>query len=126
MIAVDDIGKFGAAAFTRHDGAERARSSTSPATRSPCPRRPRSSAEALGRKVEFQRIPIEQVRKNSEDFALMLEWFDRVGYDADIAGIEKKYGPHHDPPSALGRRARPTAEVARVLATSNRKPPLRA
>jgi hypothetical protein len=28
----------------------------------------------------------EEVRKFSEDFAIMLEWFDRVGYHADING----------------------------------------
>jgi hypothetical protein len=32
------------------------------------------------------------VRKGSEDYALMLEWFDKVGYNADIAGNAKKYG----------------------------------
>jgi hypothetical protein len=31
---------------------------------------------------------VEQVREFSEDFAMMLEWFDAVGYDADIAGLE--------------------------------------
>jgi hypothetical protein len=24
--------------------------------------------------------------------ALMLEWFDRVGYSADIAGLEREFG----------------------------------
>jgi hypothetical protein len=28
----------------------------------------------------------------SEDFALMLEWFDKVGYNADIEANAKKYG----------------------------------
>jgi nucleoside-diphosphate-sugar epimerase len=36
--------------------------------------------------------PIEQVRQFSEDTALMLEWFDRVGYSADIAGLEREFG----------------------------------
>jgi hypothetical protein len=47
---------------------------------------------ALGRDIKYVRIPIEEVRKNSEDFALMLEWFDRVGYDADIEGTAKEFG----------------------------------
>ena len=38
------------------------------------------------------RIPIEEVRKNSEDFALMREWFERVGDDADIAVLEREFG----------------------------------
>ena len=33
-----------------------------------------------------------EVRKNSEDFALMLEWFERVGYNADIPALEKEFG----------------------------------
>ena len=33
-----------------------------------------------------------EVRKNSEDFALMLEWFERVGYNVDIPGLEKEFG----------------------------------
>ena len=36
--------------------------------------------------------PIETVRQNSADFALMLEWFDRIGYNADIERNTKKYG----------------------------------
>jgi len=47
---------------------------------------------ASGRKIEFVQADIADVRKWSEDYALMLEWFDRVGYDADIAGLQKKYG----------------------------------
>ena len=35
---------------------------------------------------------MSEVRKNSEDFALMLEWFERVGYNADIAGLEREFG----------------------------------
>ena len=42
--------------------------------------------------MEFQPIPIDAVRKNSEDFALMLEWFDAVGYSADIASLEERWG----------------------------------
>jgi len=32
------------------------------------------------------------VRRQSEDYALMLEWFDRVGYDADIHGLFHEFG----------------------------------
>jgi hypothetical protein len=37
-------------------------------------------------------IPIGEVRKSSEDLAVMLEWVDRVGYDADIAELEREFG----------------------------------
>ncbi|MGZ5967338.1 MAG: NmrA/HSCARG family protein [Polyangiales bacterium] len=91
MIAVDDIGKYGALAFqkskelaghevdiagdavTMHEAAA-------------------GLSTTLGKKIEYQRIPMDAVRQYSEDVALMLEWFERVGYDADIAGLPKKYG----------------------------------
>ena len=40
---------------------------------------------AVGHEVRFVQVPIEEVRKVSEDYAIMLEWFDCVGYSADIA-----------------------------------------
>ena len=41
-------------------------------------------SNAAGRTIEFVQTPIEEVRKFSADFAIMLEWFDGVGYNADI------------------------------------------
>ncbi|HXB67139.1 MAG TPA: NAD(P)H-dependent oxidoreductase [Candidatus Acidoferrales bacterium] len=35
---------------------------------------------ALGRPIAFAQTPIEQVRQYSKEMALMLEWFERVGY----------------------------------------------
>ena len=46
---------------------------------------------ALNAKTVLQ-IPTSEIRKNSEDFALMLEWFEAVGYDVDIAENAKQYG----------------------------------
>src|SRR5438874_2278204 len=48
--------------------------------------------EALGRPIAFAQTPIEQVRQYSKDTALMLQWFERVGYTADIAGLEREFG----------------------------------
>jgi uncharacterized protein YbjT (DUF2867 family) len=48
--------------------------------------------EALRRPIAFAQTPIEQVRQYSEDTALMLQWFERVGYSADIAGLEREFG----------------------------------
>ena len=48
--------------------------------------------EALGRPIAFAQTPIEQVRQYSKETAAMLEWFDRVGYSADIAGLEREFG----------------------------------
>jgi uncharacterized protein YbjT (DUF2867 family) len=42
--------------------------------------------------VKHVQVPIDEIRKYSEDVALMLEWFDAVGYNADIDGNAKEYG----------------------------------
>jgi hypothetical protein len=47
--------------------------------------------EALGKQIEYAPIPLDAVRKNSVDMAMMLDWFDRFGYDADIAAVERQF-----------------------------------
>ncbi len=44
-----------------------------------------------GRKIEYVEIPLAQVRAWSEDFAIMFEWFDRVGYKTNIASLQRDY-----------------------------------
>src|SRR5258708_2023203 len=91
MIAVDDIGKFGARAFTdagalanvAFDIARDAVTMTEAAA---------ALSKLLGKPLAYQQIPIEMVRQQSEDVAKMIEWFESTGYSADIAGQEKHYG----------------------------------
>jgi len=83
MVTVEDVGKYGLWAFRDHDklngrvieiaGDELTMPETADVINS-----------TNGKKVEFFQAPIEEVRKMSDDFAIMLEWFDKVGYDADI------------------------------------------
>jgi uncharacterized protein YbjT (DUF2867 family) len=51
----------------------------------------REMAEILsrvtGRAVEY----VEVARAQSEDLALMFEWFDRVGYSVDIPALHREY-----------------------------------
>lgn len=51
-------------------------------------------SEILGnsKRVAYERIPIEGVRESSEDIALMLERYERIGYSADIASLENAGG----------------------------------
>jgi hypothetical protein len=49
-------------------------------------------SHAMDKRIVFDQRPIEEARSWNEDFATMLEWFDRVGYSADIQGLERKYG----------------------------------
>ena len=91
MIAVEDIGRYGARAFTDAAALNR-REIDIAGDAVTIPDAAATLSQALGKPVEFVRVPIEDVRKNSDDFALMLEWFDKVGYDADIAGNAKAFG----------------------------------
>lgn len=91
MIAVEDIGIFGAMAFTR--AAElNGRELDLAGDAVTLPEAAATLGRALGRPITYLQIPISEIRKNSEDFALMLEWFDSTGYNADIAGLEREFG----------------------------------
>jgi len=91
MIAVDDIGWFGARAFTAAAALNRREIDLAGDVRT-MPEAAGILAEALGRPIAFAQTPIEQVRQYSEDTAVMLQWFERVGYSADIAGLEREFG----------------------------------
>jgi uncharacterized protein YbjT (DUF2867 family) len=91
MIAVEDIGKYGAQAFEKSEqlkGAEIDLAGDSVSLS----RAAAILGEATGKPVSYLPIPLEEIRKNSEDMALMLEWFEKVGYDVDIPGLEKRTG----------------------------------
>jgi len=90
MIAVDDIGWFGARAFTH--AALNSREIDLAGDVRTMPEAAEILTTALGRPIAFAQTPIEQVRQYSKETALMLEWFERVGYSADIAGLERESG----------------------------------
>ncbi|CAN7423223.1 NmrA/HSCARG family protein [Mesorhizobium sp. LjNodule214] len=48
-------------------------------------------SHAMGRPISYQEIPLAAARQQSEDAASMFEWFDRVGYDVDIAALRKEF-----------------------------------
>jgi uncharacterized protein YbjT (DUF2867 family) len=88
---VDDIGWFGARAFP-HAAALNGREIDLAGDVRTMPEAAEILTEALGRTIGFSQTPIEQVRQYSREMALMLEWFDRVGYSTDIAGLEREFG----------------------------------
>jgi uncharacterized protein YbjT (DUF2867 family) len=90
MIDVADIGKYGALAFT--DARFKNLELDIAGDEVTLPQAAEAIGNALGRKIEYLQIPISEVRKNSDDFAKMLEWFEAVGYDADIDGNARTYG----------------------------------
>ncbi len=91
MVAVEDIGKIGARAFT-HASEMKGAEVEIAGDAATMPRAAQVLGEAMGKEIPFVPLPIAAVRKQSEDLALMLEWFDRVGYDADIAALDAEYG----------------------------------
>lgn len=91
MIAVEDIGVFGAMAFT-HAAQLNGREIDLAGDAVTLPAAAATLSRALGRSIEYLQIPIGEVRKNSDDFATMLEWFDSTGYNADIAGLGREFG----------------------------------
>jgi uncharacterized protein YbjT (DUF2867 family) len=91
MIAVDDIGWFGVRAFTDAEALNRREIDLAGDVRT-MPETAEVLTEALGRPIAFAQTPIKQVRQYSKDTAVMLEWFDHVGYSADIAGLEREFG----------------------------------
>ena len=48
-------------------------------------------SDVLGRQIKYTALAVEAVRGQNEDLARMYEWFDRVGYDADIVGLRSLY-----------------------------------
>jgi uncharacterized protein YbjT (DUF2867 family) len=92
MVAVDDIGKFGAKAFAEADklaGAEIDIAGDAVTL----PEAAAALTALTGKSVTYQPIPIAAVRQQAgDDMAKMLEWFDAVGYSADIPGLEARWG----------------------------------
>jgi uncharacterized protein YbjT (DUF2867 family) len=91
MIAVPDIGMYGALAFELHnelngDAIDIAGDEMT------LPEVAAVLSTVRGRPVRFVSPPIEQVRAFSADYAVMLEWFDEVGYDVDIAANAARFG----------------------------------
>ena len=91
MIATEDIGRFISRAFLDPAGMNR-REIDLAGDALTIPQAAATLSQAFGRTINFVQVPIEDVRKNSEDFALMLEWFDRVGYEADIPALQREFG----------------------------------
>jgi uncharacterized protein YbjT (DUF2867 family) len=90
MIASDDIGKFAAQAFVQSEARNRSEVDLAGDVVT-LPEAARALGQSLGRSIAYQRIPMEVVRQNSQDMARMFEWFDQVGYSADIADIQRSW-----------------------------------
>lgn len=91
MVAVRDIGPYGVWAFERYKELN-GRAIDIAGDELTMPETAAILSKAAGREIRFVRVPIEEIRKSSEDFALMFEWFDRVGYSTDIPARSAESG----------------------------------
>lgn len=91
MIARRDIGKYLFSAFERHQEWN-GKAVDIAGDELTMPEAAALISSAAGRTVTHVPVPIAEVRKMSEDYALMLEWFVSHGYTVDIAATSKQWG----------------------------------
>ena len=48
-------------------------------------------SKVTGREIHYEGFPPDVLRAQSEDLALMFEWFDRTGYAADIESLRRDF-----------------------------------
>ncbi|MGH7259306.1 MAG: NmrA/HSCARG family protein [Nitrospiraceae bacterium] len=92
MVALKDIGEFGAAAFMRpKDFIGQAidlagDDLTMPETAA-------LLTKAIGRPIRFQEFPLDQAEAAmGHDLAVMFRWFNEVGYAIDVPGLKRQFG----------------------------------
>jgi uncharacterized protein YbjT (DUF2867 family) len=90
LVSLHDIGEFVASLVGRREAVfgQRFDIASDEVTG---PEQARDLAAAIGKPVAYQQIPLSAVRQQSEDTAIMAEWFDKVGYSADIAALQRDF-----------------------------------
>ena len=92
MIAVKDVGEFGAAALLRPSefigqAIELAGDELT------MPEVVTQLSRTMNRKVTYQQMPDDQAESAmGHDMATMFRWFNEVGYSADISALRQRYG----------------------------------
>ena len=90
QIAVADIGAFAAAVIERRDAVFGRRIDIAGAELTG-DEAAAILARVAGREIRYEGFPSEALRAQSEDMALMFEWFDSTGYTADINGLRRDF-----------------------------------
>lgn len=90
QVAVADIGRFVALVAGRREGMFGRRIDI--AGDDPTGSEMASTlSRAMGRPVTYYEVPPEVSRQQNPEAATMFEWFDRVGYSADIPGLRREF-----------------------------------
>ena len=48
-------------------------------------------SEVIGKPIKYVQIPIEDIRKMSDDMAIMYEWFEKEGYNVNFSDLHHEY-----------------------------------
>ena len=91
MVAVGDIARYALLAFEKNTGLNGTAIDLA-GDELTMPEAAEVLTEALGRKIQYAETPIAAVRAASPEMATMFEWFNRVGLNADIKEVARKYG----------------------------------
>jgi uncharacterized protein YbjT (DUF2867 family) len=90
LVALADIGAFVAALVERRDRVFGKRFDIA-GDESSGEDQAKILSQSIGRPINYQEVPIAVARQQSGDAALMFEWFDRIGYDVDIAALHRDF-----------------------------------
>ncbi|WP_421724706.1 NmrA/HSCARG family protein [Bauldia sp.] len=90
QIAVSDIGSFNAILFEHREAVfgKRYDIASDSVTGQDLAR---IVGEASGRSLGFFQVPLDMMRQQSEDMAIMFEWFDKVGYSVDTDALRRDF-----------------------------------
>jgi len=48
-------------------------------------------SRVIGKPLKYFQVPMENIRRTSDDLAKMYDWFERVGYNVDTAALRREY-----------------------------------
>lgn len=92
LVALRDIGEFGAAAFL-HPREFLGQAINLAGDELTMPDAAVHLSKTLGRSIRFQQFPDDQVEAAmGHDLALMFRWFNQVGYSINPSAVAKKFG----------------------------------
>ncbi|WP_327411996.1 NmrA/HSCARG family protein [Streptomyces sp. NBC_01233] len=90
LIPATDIGAFAALVLQRRDEFAGRRIDIASDERTPA-EMAKILADAIGRPIGHQEVPLAYVRTRSEDLAAMFEYFTTSGLDVDVAGLRRDH-----------------------------------
>jgi uncharacterized protein YbjT (DUF2867 family) len=88
MIAVDNIGGFVAEAFENPDEFI-GQAIDIAGDELTIPQVAKKLSKVVGHDVKFVEMPMQEMRKVSEEWAIMFQWFNDVGYKSDITKLRR-------------------------------------